>query len=1114
MPTTFSPGPVFIGREREMAGLRAAFDEVRAGRGRLVLLAGEPGIGKTRTCEQLASIVRQQGGRVLWGRCYEDEGAPAFWPWLQVLRAALKHVGEGSLRALMTGTAELAHFVAAVREGGPEVAQLPRSDSADARFRLFDSIARLFGTIAEQGPLVIVLDDLHGADPSSLLLLEFIARSLRDVPMFVLGTGREVGLRGEHVLSQVFVDLAREPATERLLLRGLSEPEVAEYVRVAVGVEPSTALASLLHQRTEGNPLFVGEFVRAIAQDGLLRGDGADAAQKISVPQSVHAVILRRLAPLSAMCRQVLGIAAVIGREFASAPVASVLMIIGAARTDGQAEEAAVQSMEEAAEAGMIAPLPNGARGHRFAHALIRETLYDVLRVSERMQLHRAVGEAIERLPGVDAHLSELAYHFLEAGQVDDADKAVRYALRAAERAMALLAYEEAARLLTLGLTALERTAAGDERLRCELLLRLGEAHQKAGNTAANKESIVRAADLARTLGDSASLARAALSYGQPFALGEGPEYDPALVHLLRDALSAIGPAPSATRTRLLSRLSTAVRFADPPGQQEPLSREAVDVARLAGSASVLAQALTVRHAALEDIALTAERLAIASELVDLAEQNGEDELAFQGHGWRIQDRLELGDPGALDEIDVCTYLATKLKQPLYDWQAALIRGARLLIEGRWREFDHLAEQALQVGRGPIRGAPYAFCIQSLVTEAVRTRRDQLVQMLSYAADAYPYIPGFRHLLAYVYLENGEIATLHMQFERLATDDFANLRRDANWAYSTALAAILCAAVKDTRRAAILYQSFHPYRGRTVVIPYVAVYMGPVAYYLGILAALRCEWEAATEHFEAALAMDARLGAIPFTARTQCEYARMLLARAQVGDTERAQSLLRDALATARKLDILLLIERVRALQDGASGFHEVGDRASSVFRREGEYWTIAYADTGIRLRDTKGLQYIGHLLAHSGRDIHVADLVAPAGEPGNGAGGRRRPVEGDLGAVLDRRATAEYKRRLTELREELEEATAAGDIGRADRRRHEIELITREVAAAYGLGGRARKAGDPVERMRKAVTNQIHRAVGKIRAAHPELGRHLANALKTGFACAYRPEQPVAWRF
>ena len=122
--------------------------------------------------------------------------------------------------------------------------------------------------------------------------------------------------------------------------------------------------------------------------------------------------------------------------------------------------------------------------------------------------------------------------------------------------------------------------------------------------------------------------------------------------------------------------------------------------------------------------------------------------------------------------------------------------------------------------------------------------------------------------------------------------------------------------------------------------------------------------------------------------------------------------------------------------------------------------------------------------------------------------------MESDLGAVLDRRATAEYKRRLTELREELEEATAAADIGRADRRRHEIELITREVAAAYGLGGRARKAGDPVERMRKAVTNQIHRAVGKIRAAHPELGRHLANALKTGFACAYRPEQPVAWRF
>jgi hypothetical protein len=186
-----------------------------------------------------------------------------------------------------------------------------------------------------------------------------------------------------------------------------------------------------------------------------------------------------------------------------------------------------------------------------------------------------------------------------------------------------------------------------------------------------------------------------------------------------------------------------------------------------------------------------------------------------------------------------------------------------------------------------------------------------------------------------------------------------------------------------------------------------------------------------------------------------------------------------------------------------------------SVFRREGEYWTLAYADETIRLRDTKGLHYIAYLLAHPGQEMHVAVLAALGIEPGDELGGQGwRAVEGDLGAVLDPRATAEFKGRLADLREELEDATAAGDLGRADCTRHEIELITRELSAAYGLGGRARKAHDPAERLRKAVTNQIRRALEKISGEHPALGRHLANGLRTGFVCAYRPEQPVAWRF
>lgn len=205
--------------------------------------------------------------------------------------------------------------------------------------------------------------------------------------------------------------------------------------------------------------------------------------------------------------------------------------------------------------------------------------------------------------------------------------------------------------------------------------------------------------------------------------------------------------------------------------------------------------------------------------------------------------------------------------------------------------------------------------------------------------------------------------------------------------------------------------------------------------------------------------------------------------------------------------------------RDGRRGHGSGGDpRAetrdqANVFRHEGEYWTLAYRGRTARLRDTKGLSYIARLLAEPGRDLHVRDLAA-IGQPGD----TRRVseawcAEGDLGTILDARATAQYKEWLTDARQELDEATAAGDLGQAARLQHEIETITEQLTAAYGLGGRPRTAGDPGERVRKAVTNQIRRALDRIRAAHPELGRHLTNALRTGFACAYRPEQPVAWR-
>jgi hypothetical protein len=294
-----------------------------------------------------------------------------------------------------------------------------------------------------------------------------------------------------------------------------------------------------------------------------------------------------------------------------------------------------------------------------------------------------------------------------------------------------------------------------------------------------------------------------------------------------------------------------------------------------------------------------------------------------------------------------------------------------------------------------------------------------------------------------------------------------------------------------------------------------ALAVGPIAYYLGLLARTMGQLDAGAAHFEDALAMSVRMNARPFLARTQFEYASLLHRRGGPGDTARAAVLVAEAIATADALGMVGLRHRAAALAEAVGAPPPPPPVAApmparGVFRRDGDYWTIGYAGREVRLRDTNGLQYIARLLAHPGEDVHVADLAAQNGVNG-GSRHDGKTMEGDLGAVLDPRAVTDYRRRLAELRRELDELTA--DAGRAERVRAEIDVISRALSAAYGLGGRTRTAGNPAERVRKAVTNQIRRALERIRAAHPALGRHLANGLRTGFVCAYRPEHPIDWQ-
>ena len=404
-PAVESPRSAFVGRERELAELVGGLDDAFAGRGRLVLVVGEPGIGKSRLAEELIACARTRGARVLVGRCWEAGGAPAYWPWVQSLRAYVRESDPSELRSqLGFAAADLAQLVPELRQHFPDLPEPPALEPEAARFRLFDATADLLRNASESRPIVLVLDDLHAADAPSLLLLRFLARELASIRVLLVGAYRDVDPLPGQPLTEMLAAVAREPVTSRISLGGLSEGEVAEYVELTAAEIASAELIAALHGDTGGNPLFVGEIVRLLSVEGV-QSDSTDEIH-LAIPQSVRDVIARRLAHLSEECNRVLVLASVLGREFA---------LNALARLGGVPEDELLDVLDEAMAARVVSDVPGWPGRLRFAHVLIRDTLYEGLTTASRVRLHRRAVGALEALYGAEPgpFLAELAHHSL-----------------------------------------------------------------------------------------------------------------------------------------------------------------------------------------------------------------------------------------------------------------------------------------------------------------------------------------------------------------------------------------------------------------------------------------------------------------------------------------------------------------------------------------------------------------------------------------------------------------------------------------------------------------------------------------------------------------------------
>jgi DNA-binding SARP family transcriptional activator/tetratricopeptide (TPR) repeat protein len=895
----------FVGRESELTELTAGLDDAFGGRGRLFLLQGEPGIGKSRLADELLSRAKARGAHALVGRCWEAGGAPAYWPWTQSLRTYMRAAEPSALRRqLGTSMADVARIVPQLRELFPGLPEPGPSESEAARFRLFDSTATFLKDASVERPLVLAIDDLHAADEPSLLLLRYLATVLEDSRIVILGTFRDLDPTVQDPLESTVAELGRASVTRRIRLSGLSRQEVGRLAESTAGAAPSDRLVGELHEETGGNPLFVSEIVRLLAAEDRLRREGPG---RIPIPETVREAIRRRLRHLSGECRRVLSLASLLGREFGLVALERVAEYPGIDKLLGV--------LDEAITARVVEEIPGAVGRLRFAHALTRDALYEEIPATHRARLHRHVAEVLEALyaGGPGPHLAELAHHFSLAVPAAPREKAVEYATRAGDQAARLVAYEEAARLYALALQALELEQPIDPERRCELLLALGDTLGKAGSQAEAKQTFLAAAEIARAARLHAQLARAAIGYGGRFPWQRAGK-DERLVPLLREALTALGQEESVSRVRVLARLAGALRDELSLEPRSSLSRQAVEIARRLGDPETLGYALTSLYTSIWG-PNPEELVPIADEVSRLAEETGDDERALQARWLQHIAHLTLGDT---TRVAMLAYeyerLADELKQPSQQWYGTVMRSVWELLRGEFSDAERLIEEAVRLGeRAQSWDSGFSFRVATFVLRREQSRLAEIEDLIRGSVDEYPGYREFRCLLVLLEHELGREGEAQRVLDELATDDFAAFPRDSEWLFCLCILAEVAALLADRDRAATLYRLLDPF-GQLSALASGEVSLGPVARYLGILAATIELWQDSERHFEQALVLTSRMGARPWLAHTQEDFGRMLLARGEPGDLDKARDLVEQALATYRDLGMEPRAARASAL--------------------------------------------------------------------------------------------------------------------------------------------------------------------------------------------------------
>jgi eukaryotic-like serine/threonine-protein kinase len=893
----------FVGRSRELAEICAGIDGAAAGRGALFTLAGEPGVGKSRLAQEAASHARAQGARVVWGRCWEHGGAPPYWPWAQVLRGLARTAEPAQLANWIgTGAAEISQIVPELREqiGAPDLPGATLGMPEQARFRLFESLIAFFGKAAETQPLLLVLDDLHAADPTSLLMLVAFSRQVRGMRATAIGTYRALEVRQMPEHAALIAQAEREGVAFPLF--GLDEGAIGKFIESAWGVSASSALVRRLHSMTEGNPFFLNEVLRQMASEGRLASDASSVPTRLTIPRGVIEFIRGLIQPLAEDARNVLDIASVIGRDFHLNRVEAA---------SGKPRETVTDLLDQAASLELVHEAPGAPGRYSFRHALIREALYDALPAAKRRRLHRDVAEAIRGLNAPREPYAEIAYHYCQSASPGDADAAIEYSRQAARTAEKSLAYEEAAQHLSNAIESLALKRAGDDPFQAELLCDLGEAQVKTGDLAEARKTCLRAADIARRVGRPDLFARAVLAPGR--VLSNSGVTDQNLVQQLNEARAMLGDTDSPLLAQTLARVGVELYWSDRE-KSVALCQHAVEMAKRLDDPHTTIVALWCRWHSLRNPDSLEQRLADTSEVIPLAERAGERDFALEARYWRVADLLEAGDIIGAD-LEQREYLTAEAELRDRYKRGLLLQGMRALMDGRLDEAETLGQQAFAAGQQS--GRPLtlnSFLVQKGMASWERCRLADLEPTLRGFVAQNPLIVFARCGLQLTLLQMGRPDEARVEFDRLAEGEFRLIERDWNWLPSMFVLADVCAHLGDAASAEILFQQLSPYASRNAMLGSAYTY-GSVAFALGRLAAVLGRLDDAAAHFETALAANRRIRAAVWLGHAQCELANVLLKRDAAGDRVKAQDLVASARQTADALGLVRLQRKLESLE-------------------------------------------------------------------------------------------------------------------------------------------------------------------------------------------------------